>query len=236
MGDRNKSECRHLGKSLQSPGDTVHFYPGNDANETPVIRTVVSGQKVGSTDLWVGILDSWLPSSISHYEFGDVPLSGTPPDGVNLFIEDAGIYQDLDAYVFGRSPVNQSGFRDQAVGRNRISGYSENVPFLGNSNNDSLIMFNNSPGDADYVQYEALVQGGDSGGPMFVDINGSLVLLGTNAFLLDGNVAFGINYTGNQAGFLNSYIANAVPEPSGLAALVVVGFIFTARRRSSPEC
>ena len=174
-----------------------------------------------------------------HYVFGTASLSGPPPVGDDIFIADAGPYQDLNSFVFGKSPFNhnadpdddRTSFNDQGVGRNLISGFSENVPFQGNSDNDSLILLNDAPGSGNFVDYEAIVRGGDSGAPLFVDINGELVLLGTNAFLLNNDLGFGVNYVGNQTTFLNSYILTAVPEPSGMGISIATALLFFSRRR-----
>ena len=224
-----------------SLSETIYFYPGNDPSMTPVERHIVSGQRISGTDLYMGVLNANLPSSIKHYEFATEPLSGTPPDGNNIFIEDAGIYQDLNAYLFGKSPFDhnsdpnddRTSYNDQAVGRNLITGYSENVPFNGNTNNDSLILFHDSNGDADFVQYEARLRSGDSGGPMFVEINGTLRLLGTNAFLLNGDAGSGINYTGNHAATITSFINDnaAIPEPGSAVVVVSVLLIGSCVRR-----
>lgn len=213
------------------PSGSITFFETNDPNGAQVIRTIVSGIKVPNTDLYLAVLDSFLPESIVHYSFATEPLSG--PVGA---LTSAGIYQGMNAFLFGRSPENNPANRNQAVGRNRISGYLENVDFLGNSDNDALLLFYDSPGDPDYVQFEAYLQSGDSGGPMFVDIDGEFILLGTNAFINQGGInnppAFsGINYTGNQAAFINAFIAQNIPEPSGLALLITAGLIGLSRRR-----
>jgi len=150
--------------------------------------------------------------------------------------------------MFGRSPANHPVFQDQAVGRNLITGYSENVLFNG-SDNDSILMIDDTfpTNSANVVQHEAYFQGGDSGGPTFVEIGGNLVLLGTNGFQFNGvdfqNVPFrgsGVNYTGNQAAFINNFIAiSAVPEPSTLL-LVAIGALAIpaskmARRRRAEK-
>ena len=223
--------------------NTIYFYPGNDPSVMPVERHVVSGQKIAGTDLYVGVLNEILPGSIKHYDFAQEQLSGTPPNGDEFFLSDAGIYQGLNSYMFGKSPFDhnsdpnddRTSYNDQAVGRNIISGFSENVPFAGNNDNDSLLMLRETNGDPDYVQYESIFRGGDSGGPLFVEINGELRLLGTNAFLLTGDVGSGVNYTGNQAAAINSFInANAIPEPaSGLILLPGLAICLLKRRRQS---
>lgn len=222
------------------PSGNVFFYPGNDANTAPVVRQIVSGQQVGQTDLWLGVLDQALPNSIVHYPITSELLTGTPD---NVIVGDAGSFkalmgQGINAYLFGRSPFDESltgdnrfSHNDQAVGRNRVSGYVENAEFL-NANDDALVFFLDPTNGPDFVTNEALFQGGDSGGPTFADISGQLVLLGTNAFLLDNNAGSGINYVGNQASVIQNFIQlNAVPEPGVLALLVATGATVVARSR-----
>ena len=119
----------------------VHFYEGNDPTGSSVSRTVLRGERIGSTDIWLGVLNSNVPDSISAYEVASQFLSGTPNPLADAPFDDAGDYQDLSAYVFGRSPFNtgsdatRESYNDQAVGRNRITGYAENVAFDGQSDN-----------------------------------------------------------------------------------------------------
>lgn len=215
------------------PTGTITFFETNDPNGNFVTRTVVSGIKVPNTDLYLGVLDSFLPGSIVHYSFATEPLSG--PEGT---LVSAGIYQGMNAYLFGRSPETQASNRDHAVGRNRISGYLENVDFAGNSDNDALLLIYDSPGDPNYVDFEAYLQSGDSGGPLFVDIDGEFRLMGTNAFINSGGinnppVFSGINYTGNQTEFINDFIIQSIPEPSALVILMTTAVILIPRRRRS---
>lgn len=217
------------------PAGTINFYANNDPTSLPVVRNVVSGVQIPNTDLYLAVLDSHLPASIVHYDYANQALSGPNGSLVN-----AGIYQGLNAYMFGRSPAVHPNWQDQAVGRNRISGYVENVSFNGNTDVDALLLFYDTVGNPDYVQYESYLQGGDSGAPMFVDIGGQLRLLGTNAFInnggLSGNPPFfsGINYTGNQAAFISNYIAANVPEPSALTLLAAGNLALLLVRRRQP--
>ncbi len=224
---------------LPGTGAAINFYPSNNPSSGAVQRTVTATNvKVGSTDLWLGVLDSNVPSSIKSFKFSNTLLTGTIPNG-NFPIDPAGVFQGNNAYLMGRSPENFPAFQSQEVGRNLITGFSENVAFEGNSNNDSLILAYDRPGSNDYVQYESHVVVGDSGAPLFVNINGELVLLGTNAFRLDdanGNaVGSGINYIGNQSDFISNFIAvNAVPEPSSMclaAFAAIAGYVAMRRRK-----
>lgn len=227
-----------------APSGQVRFYEGNNPAATAVSRTIASTTRITGTDLSVHVLSSPLPSSIRHYNFVTEFLAGPPPSGGNSTIVDAGSLQNLNAYLVGRSPFNENSsatddrfaWNDQAIGRNRITGYSENVPFFSNVDNDSLFFFRDAPGSADAVAFEAYFQTGDSGGPAFIDVGGELVLLGTNAFINDASSSTqfsGINYIGNQASAINSFIAvNAIPEPtSGIALLTFLALASRRRRR-----
>ncbi len=211
------------------------FYPGNDATATPEVRFESSRMRLvgdsGNSDLLLIALDAPVSSDIAHYNFASELISAPPYDAdSNPGIFNAGSFQDEIAYVFGISETVRGDTRtDQAVGRNRVSGYIEEITFGDFS--DSLLFARDMPGDADYVPFETLVQAGDSGAPVFIERNGELLLLGVNSFRSGADFS-GINYIGNYADDINSFIsASAVPEPSSLAILAVVGIASFVRRR-----
>lgn len=230
---------------LPRAGGPFYFYPGNDPTVAPVERRIYRGMKLqsaaGTSDLYLGWLSEPLPESIGHFNFATEQLladaMGDPQP-----VEDAGSFQGLNAYNFGRSPYdvdndpNRSRRNWQAVGRNRITGYSENVPFMGNEDNDAILFEQDAEGTANFVPYETLLAGGDSGAPMFVDVGGELLLLGTNAFIYEdgafatGGIGSGINYIGNGEEFVNAFITG-VPEPSSAACALWGCFLVAARRR-----
>lgn len=220
-------------------GGTVDFFPGNNPNDAPVQLTVASTQQVGSTDLRAVVFEEHAPDSIQFYNFATEALSNTPASESNIPIGNAGSFQNLNAFMFGISPTSRTDSSiDQAIGRNRITGYAENVIFGSNTDNDSIILEYDSPGDSAYTTHEAQVRGGDSGAPLFVDSEGELLLLGINSFRLDSDDATfrssGITYTGNVATELQSIIsANAVPEPSSGFGIswIVFGLVFFRRRK-----
>ncbi|MFM7562099.1 MAG: hypothetical protein ACKO81_03585 [Planctomycetota bacterium] len=214
---------------------SITFYLDNDPNSTPVVRTVTSNNvRVGATDLWIGVLNSAVTGA-TYYNIADESLTG-PPGGNSGNIVNAGSFQGVNAFMFGLSPKANVAWRDQAVGRNRISGYWENVGYLG-TDDDTLILEYNQSSSPDYVPYESYLRGGDSGGPMFIDRGGSLVLMGTNAFVLTNTggqtVASGVNYVGNQAAFIRNFIqVNGVPEPTaGFMLWGLAGLGLTRMRR-----
>lgn len=228
-------------------GSVVSFYASNDPNGTPVQRTVTAAnQKIGSTDLWIGVLDSNVPNSIRSFSFSNTLLSGAPPVGSAFSVGNAGIFQGANAYLVGLSPTSHIPQQSQAFGRNRIAGYSENVPFLSNTDNDSLIMDYDSSSNANWVEYESRFVGGDSGAPMFVEYfdtttqKQDLLLLGTNAFVANNGTFSGINYIGNQAAFINNFVSiSAVPEPASLSLVLSCATIFIVgkyNRRAKLRC
>lgn len=222
-----------------SPSSTVSFYPSNNSSMAAVERTIVSGLRVPGTDLYLAVLDTPLPQSIAHYSYATEMLTGTPPVSNQLLsVDSAGIYQGMNAYLLGLSPKANPLTQDQAVGRNLVTGFSENVPFQTNVDADTLIFQKDTVGSANYAEFEARFASGDSGGPAFVDMGGELRLIGTNAFIYDpntfetGGIGSGINYVGNQASFIGNFItANAVPEPGAALLLGTCAFSICFRRQ-----
>lgn len=216
-----------------APSGTVSFFEANDAASGAITRSVAtgSGTRVPGTDLWVGVLDSQLPSSITHYEYATEALSG-----VEGSVTNAGIYQGLNAYLVGRSPETHPANQDQAFGRNRVTGFQENVdapPPISVPDLDALLFDNDPEGSAPFVEFESRLVSGDSGAPTFVEIGGSFRLIGTNSFIYDGSPnGSGVNYIGNQADFITSFIeANAVPEPgAGVVVCLMAGIVLRRKR------
>lgn len=213
------------------------FFPGNDPTATPVARAISGGMQIPGTDLYVASLAQDLPNSIQHYNFAGEALSGTPGTATSIFFDNAGSFQDMNAYIVGVSPAvdpGRSNFAFQAVGRNRVTHYSENVQFLGYTDADSMLLFFDGVGDANVVQHEAKLVSGDSGAPTFVEVNGQLVLLGINSFVANTPNTSGIAYTGNQVAAINGFIAsvNPVPEPGTITMLALAASAGAAYRWS----
>lgn len=220
--------------AIGSPFRQYEFYADNDPNSTRVTRTEISRTRLSGTDLILVVLNARVDPFITHYNFAQEALSADPFDAdTNSGLFNAGSFQDEVAYVFGISPADSASTAvDQAVGRNRVSGYIENIDFQGNVDNDSLLFARDFEGDDDFVEHETLVQGGDSGAPVFIERNGELLLIGVNSFRDTDNTFSGITYTGNLAEEINSFITlNAVPEPSSVTLLVIAGLGAFVRRR-----
>ena len=219
----------------------LQFFPDNDATSTPVLRTVIGGQRIATSDLYVAFLNANVPSSIKVYDFATEDLSTTPASGTNVPIGSAGSFQNQEVFMVGISPTaSASAATDQAVGRNLVTGYAEDIPF-GGGVVDALIMARDTLGDSDFLTHEAYVQGGDSGAPLFIKQGGDVVLLGVNSFQLTGTGTpsqySGVNYTGNFDTEINAILtANAVPEPGTFAVLAAIGYFVAGHRRRRQHC
>ena len=222
-------------------GASIFFYESNDPNGTRHEAIITGGQPIGGTDLYISFLDRNVNSAIKVYDFATTQLSSDPNPGNSYDRGDAGIWQDRNAYMVGVSATDRDDREeDIAVGRNLISGYDDDVPFLTYTNNDILSLVFDSSTSSDFTSSEAFVQGGDSGAPLFVEDNGELILLGINSFQINiGDPvtlqASGITYTGNRASNINDILTSiAIPEPnSTLVACVLLGMTSLTRRRRS---
>lgn len=238
-----------------APSATLSFYPGNDATVAPVDRMIDSTFRIPNTDLRLIVLDQNVPSSIAHYSFATQLIDGTAANP-NIYQGDTALTVGLSS-VTGQS----AGDHRQAFGQNIIDGYNENNSFNGTDNDFFVLVQNpvvdSSPGSPfsppypdTAVPFESLVQAGDSGAPIFTqDTNGDLLLLGVNSVrftffddvngnrvreadeTLFGNGS-GPSYLGNVSSTIEDFIqANAVPEPSSFAVLVLFAIGIQSRRR-----
>ncbi len=148
------------------PGTQLTFYSTNNPAGSSYTGTVASGTPIidasgNYTDLWLGELTQPIPTSadISNYPIGYSPT---------------GNYDGLGIYVYG--VPNRLGYNHivdtamQALGVQNGTEVSESLYSNG---------FDPLPGGLE----EAYLQPGDSGGPEFAVVNGSLALIGTNSFI-----------------------------------------------------
>lgn len=228
-------------------GSSVTFYASNNPSGTSVSRTITSDQQqIRGTDILVGTLDAALPSGFKFYDFATEDITNTN-DGPPGRGPDSGSfvnspYYEANAYVLGRSPTSWPTSQNMAVGRNVLDGFQASVTGPGGTGS-ALEAFNG--GDSS-VLYEAMLQGGDSGAPLFVEkTQGELTIVGINWYIRDSNNdstndTFGATYVGNyddddngDIGIQSFIDANPVPEPASFALFLgmALGISTITRRR-----
>lgn len=224
-------------------GSTVTFQPGNDPAATPLVRTVVGGQQIAGSDLWIGHFSSALPPSIETYARVTIPIS-SPTFATSGLAGALTLMSGVSASPsYGAAPILA-----HAVGTNAVEAFIPGVS-TGGSTGDTLVTVRNLPGDGTFgfatTSYESQLTVGDSGSPLMLVSGGELVLAGIAWAIgmadIDPSAAVAarelsyFTYTGNLDGGISSYIAlNSVPEPSVLA-LVAAGLPLTRRRRPRPS-
>ncbi|WP_158279806.1 PEP-CTERM sorting domain-containing protein [Coraliomargarita sinensis] len=211
-------------------GSTVTFYASNDPNGTSVNRTISSNrQQIQGTDILVGTLDSALPSGFTFYDFAT-------EDIVNNGDLQNSPYNGANAYILGRSPTGWPTSQNMAVGRNVLDGFQSSVTAPGGTGS----AFEATDDGASGVTYEAMLQGGDSGAPLFVENSqGGLTIVGINWYIRNSSTILGATYVGNyddqdtngNDGIQTFIDANPVPEPSTVAFLLTVASGVLALRR-----
>lgn len=205
---------------------SITFYQTNDPNGNTVTRTVTDGQRVGSSDLWLGVLDSPVPTGYATYDFATEDI-----DNATEFSNS--VYNDENAYMFGRTGTFNADL-NVGVGRNVLDGWLDDVDAAGTT--DDALTADDEFVQVQQVMYEALLESGDSGGPLFVDLNndGNLTLVGTNWILASSGPisdSSGFAYLGNYDQQVQTFIdENPIPEPTSLA-LLTLGALLTTRRR-----
>jgi hypothetical protein len=202
-----------------SNGQAISFYATNNAAGGSITRTVSSGQRIGDTDIWVGVLSTSVDSSYAFYDIGLAP----------------NIAQN--SFMTGRSASsNPTTTQDVAFGRNILDSLLTNQevddPSGGATGNAILAIYNNPLGEVDY---EALVEGGDSGAPMFTvdSVSGELIIVGTNWFEGGGTFESSgfTNLSADRDAILSIISANAVPEPSSVVLISLASLMLISKRK-----
>ena len=230
-----------------TPGQTVTFDVGNGPTATAYTYTVgsfgfqtsssgIPGASYAGSDVWLGQLTSPVASNIAKYPVLTLP---SLPD-----------YDGLPIWTYGYGATGPG-----RVGKSNISSYSGSISSGINSYSGVTALNGVYTAETSMVMYfnyyanggqqgpdECYLEGGDSGGPAFTVVNGSLAVLGTgfvNAVDLQlttppGEYNVGI-YNGAPSGdaFVPFYVSQldaqmtggeqittVVPEPSVLALLL----------------
>ncbi len=211
-----------------APSGTVSFYEDNNPAKTAVKRNVVSGSRIGNSDLYIGNLDAPVSPNITHYNFAT---------------STAGLSSSTIAYQVGNPDVNKtldSGFPNtlnMVMGLNKLDSFRNRTHSGSTSDSfwtaqESITHYNGR-----HVNYEALVQNGDSGSPLFVTDNSKqITIIGTgwfkgNLFSLSGSRPASVyTFTGSHTREIDAYIAQHVPE-QGTSVLLGISFLFITFRR-----
>lgn len=204
-------------------GESVTFYESNDPNGGSTSRTVAGTMRIGDSDLRIGFLSSPLTSEYGSFSFATENINNQ----INFLNSD---YFGQNALIVGRSPGAYTTSQDMVFGRNVLDQWFVGAS-AGGTTDDAI------GSDRDTIlppEYEAYFEGGDSGAPMFVVINGELRLVGINWFRgTQGTTEIiGMSYLGNYDMEIQDYInLHAVPEPSAGLLLLFSGSVMLLRRR-----
>ena len=244
-----------------APSGTVHFFTGNDPNAATVSCSVGSGSQIGLTDIWVGTITGCDTSSLTGYEIA-------PNDPSSQFGQIA-LQAGVSSQTYGALARSTTNMR---WGRNKATFLEENTTFIGRTGDWMIYQDDSAEGDLihsapdkvptadDLNPDETFYQGGDSGGPSFLESAGQLLLVGVHSFKgelstddadddgnpdldADGQAVFtpvrrasGDAYLpSSRAAILSQIDATAVPEPSAfllIASLAAAGL--AARRTRLP--
>ena len=213
-----------------APGSSILFHADNDPSGITISKTVDSITRVGGTDLVVGKLTSAPGATIAIYA---VASDSTTSGGFGL-----SVYADREAFVVGRD--SGSGTESFRVGRNRLDGLESNTE--DGSTGDIITFDASSSGDPGFLgDDEAFLQGGDSGGSLFITSGSDLVLTGIHWTILpDGAPTYsGSTFVPNYISEINTILSDSgesltlisVPEPSSTALLGLSGLALMFRRR-----
>lgn len=200
-------------------GSTVTFHLSNDPAGTSLSRTVTGGQRIGTSDLWLGVLGEPLTDAIAPIPFLTEAIANAQSfNGSSL--------RNAEAYLVGRSAGSYPGLTDVAVGQNIIDLAFNSVTAGGTTDFAIATAYGTGTND---LPYEALLASGDSGAPLLVMTEDGLSIAGINWFV--GEVTSdsgtypisGFSYVGNYHQEITDFIdlhAIAIPEP-GFAALLI---------------
>lgn len=215
-------------------GTSVTFYASNDPSGASVTRTVSGyAQRIGTSDLYIGTINEPLPSSFVYYDYATYDIA-------NEGQFESSPYYNQVAYLIGRSPTEWPTSQDVAVGQNKLDRWFDSFNVEGTVDDAIGAVYNVGIPAENFVQCEALLQSGDSGGGMFVPSGNSLVLVGINWFIYSGSEqGSGFSYIGNYDNEIRNFLSvYSVPEPGAVGVVsgfLVLGWSIANRVRKSPR-
>lgn len=227
--------------SRPSINSVLTFHQDNNPTGVRANRTVVSGQQIGITDLWIGRIDSPAPPWVSTYPVAPIDgysgetvyhvgVSATPKFGTANTTNMA-VGRNVYDLFFGLVDVN---------GRITISSGYANDTILGDLTGE------NQPGPNLLMPDETFYQGGDSGAPTFILDEGKLVLFGIHSFKAEVSLAPPHTTFERQASgdvylpFYRQLIlasgpgakSEAIPEPSPVYLVTLCFALFLVKSRA----
>lgn len=216
-------------------GSSVTFHPGN-STASPVTRVISGSQQIGTTDLWVGFLDSSVGPTIKVYNRVTGPYATSGLAGAPVVM--SGLSPTTTGY-------GASNFTNQTVGTNQVEFFQANQVVDGETGDAIFTIENQGPGrDFGYTNtpYEAQLAIGDSGAPLFQQSGTNFILAGINwatgvvdidttTAIANRNVSV-YSYVGTSNAIIDSYVAShPVPEPSALYSLLLgIGLVLRRKR------
>ena len=210
-----------------SNGQTVRFYHSDDPNSTFEDHVVAGGEIVHDhvdrqfifSDLWLGRLETAPSADIARYPILD--------------LGEESAYFDLELFVYGLD--NSTAPNSQRLGRNTIDPGSFRDQSIDRSTGRIFTFDLDDPGGlgAD----EAMIQGGDSGGPSFAAVGNQLALVGTHWFTIGDNRSgdtFVPHYIEDLSLAMEAIGENLqrIPEPSSVMLMVMAGLAVGLHRRT----
>jgi len=245
ISDRHFLSANHAHPGL---GSTITFFQHNPDGtfSNTVTRTVSSGQRIFTSDLWVGTLSSPVSSGIAIYDIynplddDSTQLGGSPGSPADLRNNPEDVTDII--FMVGRSNLtSESSFR---IG---VNDFIDSLEFFTNTFPDGVVYrinYDDPNGDRSSPVDEAYFLSGDSGAPTFFAPTTNsmtmteLLITGIHSGNTSGqNPGNGADSIDTAPGF-SSYLEEiqtitAVPEPAaGILILGLVSFLFLIFHRS----
>jgi hypothetical protein len=192
-------------------GHSLTFHATNDPAGPSETRTIIDARRMGSSDIWVGVLDASLPPDYQPFAFYGTAITSAAEFAASPLAES-------QALMVGRWEDTPSLVTNVAVGQNIVEQWFASGTFTG-IDQPTLIAVQDLPGDTDwFVPFEAYVATFDSGAPLLVELNGVLTIVGLNWLKIENlplSWRKGRPETGNASGF--SIVGN---EASGIQSAI----------------